>query len=53
MTLREKLERANPTVDSPTYRRLTGKTTEQEHKRALAEELRRIEHPGRQDAKPR
>lgn len=48
MTLRDKLERSNPTVDSPTYRRLTNQITEKEYKKALDDESRRNEQPRRQ-----
>lgn len=43
MTLREKLDRAKPTVDSPTYRRLTGQMSEKDYRKALEDETRRIE----------
>lgn len=43
MTLREKLERANPTVDSPTYRRLTNQINDNEYRRALETETRQIQ----------
>lgn len=50
MTTREKLERSNPTVDSPTYRRLTNQISEKEYKKALDDEKRRIDRPQRQVA---
>lgn len=50
MTTREKLERSNPTVDSPTYRRLSGTLSDKDYKKALDEEKRRIEQPHRQAA---
>lgn len=53
MTFREKLERANPKVDSPTYRRMTGKITDKQYKQEVAEERRRIERSDRQAAEPR
>jgi hypothetical protein len=43
MTLREQLRRAKPTVDSPTYRRLTGTMTEQEYKKAIEQERRELD----------
>lgn len=52
MTIREKLERANPTVDSPTYRRLNGKISDKQYRKELEEERRRIDHPDRQAAGP-
>ena len=42
MTLREQLRRAKPTVDSPTYRRLTGTTSEKEYQKQLQEERARL-----------
>jgi hypothetical protein len=44
MTLREKLERAKPSIDSPTYRRLTGQMSEKDYRKALQDESRRITH---------
>jgi hypothetical protein len=53
VTLREKLERSNPSVDSPTYRRLTNQITDKEYRKQLDDEKRRIEHPKGQAAGPR
>ena len=53
MTLREKLERANPTVDSPTYRRLSGTISDKDYKKALDDEKRRNDDPQRQGTKSR
>jgi uncharacterized membrane protein len=50
VTTREKLERANPTVDSPTYRRHKGEISDQEYRKALEDEKRRIANPDRQSA---
>jgi hypothetical protein len=42
MSIREQLRRANPTVDAPTYRLLTGQITEDEYKALLDDE--RVRH---------
>lgn len=42
MSIREQLRRANPTVDGPTYRVLTGQITQDEYKRLLDDE--RVRH---------
>jgi hypothetical protein len=43
VTIREQLRRANPTVNSPTYRLLTGKINEKEYRRILREERHEID----------
>lgn len=43
MTTKEKLERANPTVDSLTYRRLTHQITDEAYRKGLAEERRQVD----------
>lgn len=50
MTLRDKLERANPNVDSPTYRRLTEQITDKDYKKAIEEESRRLQRKAESQA---
>ncbi len=42
VTLREKLEKARPTIDSLTYRRITGQISETDYYRGREEEQRRL-----------
>jgi hypothetical protein len=45
VTLQEQLRRANPTIDSLTYRRLIRKIDESQYQKELAEERQRISPP--------
>ncbi len=45
MTLRERLEKARPTIDSLTYRRITGQISETDYYRGRQEEQRRLGLP--------